>query len=360
MVHTQGTCFDTHPECSIWAQTGQCGGATAEYMQQNCRKSCNLCGRRRQDKCILKLIRFSDSSCSTISDGYTPSEITQLDTCIPSLLFTVTEVPSLYVKIHRLSGLGAKIEFKYYNDSACKLANKDIYNGKLTLRERQCNDKSVGGYTKFSKKKAPVRYANMKYPHSIMPAACTYTEAPKKGGAAPAPAPTAPSSSGTSTSAGSATVSGSASAAYECRQCNDCPTQVPSPPPTAAPTSSCPTAANGFICNGHGKCEVDAVRAPTVAAGQTIAPSTVDKIVYKCVCEPGWKSALCNVAEPQCPRWAGTECSGHGLCNKQSNPAQPFCVCDPGWTGSACERQIVATPTPQVCKRRHVCCHAVA
>ena len=343
----QGTCFDASAECSIWAQLGQCSGATAEHMQENCGKSCGYCGRRRQNKCILKLIRFSDSSCSAISDGYAPGEITQLDTCIPSLLFTVTEVPSLYVKIHRVSGLGAKIEFKYYNDSACMLTNKDIYNGKLTLRERQCNTKSTEGSTKFSKLKAPAPYPKMRYPHSIMPVACTYTKAPKKGSATPP----APNSSGTSTSAGSATVSSSALPSYQCRQCNDCPTQVPSPPPTAAPTSSCPTAVSGFNCTGHGEC---------VKASRIMAPSTVDNIVYKCVCESGWMGALCNLAEPQCPSaQVGTECSGHGSCNKKTNPAQPFCVCELGWAGSACEREIVPTPTPQVGERRHVCCHAV-
>uniref|UniRef100_A0A914YXP4 ShKT domain-containing protein n=1 Tax=Panagrolaimus superbus TaxID=310955 RepID=A0A914YXP4_9BILA len=44
-------CINRHVSCQQWLGEGECTGNSQMFMQENCRQSCNLCGRRKQDQC---------------------------------------------------------------------------------------------------------------------------------------------------------------------------------------------------------------------------------------------------------------------------------------------------------------------
>lgn len=48
---TSGECVDLHPMCKQFKAQGMCGGKSEEFMAENCRLSCGLCGIAKDLKC---------------------------------------------------------------------------------------------------------------------------------------------------------------------------------------------------------------------------------------------------------------------------------------------------------------------
>ncbi|KHJ87856.1 shTK domain protein [Oesophagostomum dentatum] len=46
----QDDCSDRHHLCDVYKQNGDCE-SNASFMAENCRKTCNVCGKPRSDGC---------------------------------------------------------------------------------------------------------------------------------------------------------------------------------------------------------------------------------------------------------------------------------------------------------------------
>ncbi|PAV76097.1 hypothetical protein WR25_21565 [Diploscapter pachys] len=46
-------CLDRHVNCRPWKEAGMCSGASADFMSENCRESCEKCELDREDQCTI-------------------------------------------------------------------------------------------------------------------------------------------------------------------------------------------------------------------------------------------------------------------------------------------------------------------
>ncbi|CAD6186007.1 unnamed protein product [Caenorhabditis auriculariae] len=52
--NTTDACSDRHVNCKAWKKEKMCAGASADFMSENCRKSCEKCSISRKSQCFVK------------------------------------------------------------------------------------------------------------------------------------------------------------------------------------------------------------------------------------------------------------------------------------------------------------------